>query len=124
MLDKRYHTIRNFDDRLRAAQDTIRRVHLRGVDATQLLNSVISTATKGEEPQQTSVESFTVQNDARSMLDVSEFFAWHYLPKLKCFCLSGCKISSWDLLKSQTTTLTTLSRVQQTITHPDYIPTA
>ena len=38
MLDKRYHAIRNFNDRLRAAQDTIRRVHLRGADATQLLN--------------------------------------------------------------------------------------
>ena len=109
-------TIHDFDDKLRdplqdrATRDTIRRVHLRNYP--EVLNRVIaSIVTKGEEPRLSTVESFIVRNEGHSNVDVSEFFARYRLPKLKCLRLSWCNVSSWDLLKSRTTALTTLELV-------------
>jgi len=107
---------RDLDDQLRdalqdrAARDAIRRVHLHSTKP-ELLNSIISSlsmATKGEGTQTISMESFIVQLTGPGIVDVSVFFSQHRLPKLQCLRLLGCRISSWDLLKSQTTVLTTL----------------
>ena len=106
---------RDLDDGLRntlqdrAARDTIRRVHLR--TGPELLNSIISSIVTKGEPQLSSIESFILQNDGNMTVDVSEFFAQYQLPKLKCLHLLLCGVSSWDLLKSQTTILTTLKLV-------------
>jgi hypothetical protein len=93
----------------RATQDIIRRVHLRG--AAGLLNSVISSIiTKGEEAHASGARSFIVQNTSRlDSVDISNFFSRYNFPKLQCLCLFGFSISSWDLLESRTTSLTTLS---------------
>jgi hypothetical protein len=108
-------TNRDLDDTIRdtlqdrAARDTIRRVHLRGRNITGLLNHIIaSMIIEGEETRSSSVESFILQN-SRSRLDVSDFFSRYHLPKLQCLDLCACSISSWDLLGSRTTSLTTLS---------------
>ena len=95
----------------RAARDTIRRVHLNNPTA-KLLNFIISSiATKGEETQLSSMESFIVQNGDYSivLVDVSDFFAQYRFPKLKRLHLSGCGISSWDSLRSKATALTSLN---------------
>ena len=86
----------------RAARDTIRRVHLRGVHRAKLLNSVISSiVTEGEETRLSSVESFIVQNDgAGTVVDVSSFFSRYHLPKLQCLRLIGCRISASGLLNA------------------------
>ena len=104
-----------FDDRLRdaiqdrAARDAIRRVHLTTINES-LLNSVISAmVVDGEETRLSSVESFVVQNNGGSAVDVSTFLSRYRFPKLRCLHLYGCRISSWDMLKSQTTALTTLN---------------
>ena len=56
------------------------------------------------------MESFIVRNDDRvfGFVDISAYFSRYRLPKLRFLRLSGCTISSWDLLKPQTTVLTTL----------------
>jgi len=41
-------------------------------------------------------------------VDVSAFFPRYHLPKLRSLHLYGCQISSWGLLKSHTSALTTL----------------
>jgi len=94
----------------RAARNTIRRVHLHGFSDT-LISAIISSLSitpKGEEIRTIGVESFTVRLAGRGIVDVSAFFSQNRLPKLRCLRLSGCSISSWDLLKPQTTVLTTL----------------
>ena len=92
----------------RAARDTIRLVHLRGAGANLLKSVISSIVTQGEGTQLSGVESFIVQNDSSfTFVDISAFFRYR-LPKLRCLRLSGCKISSWDLLKPQITVLTTL----------------
>ena len=102
----------------RAAQDTIRRVHLRGTYVAKLLNSVISSiVNKWKETQSNSMQSFIFQSKGPGVVDVSTFFSGYHLSKLNCLRLYGCRISSWDLLKSQTTALTTLELVA-----PDHHP--
>ena len=104
------------DDKLRdalqdhAARDTIRRVHLTGFFATKILNPVISSIVAGgEEIRSSGVESFIVESSGgNDVVDISRFFSRYHLPNLKRLRLVGCRISSWDLLKSRTTTLTTL----------------
>ena len=105
----------DFDDKIRdalqdrAARDLVRRVHLTGIKAAGLFSSVISSiVTEGEKSQSNSVESFIVDSTDKSPVDVSPFFSRYYLPKLRHLRLSGCTISSWDLLKSHTMALTTL----------------
>ena len=93
----------------RAARDAIRRVHLRGFCRAELLNSVISLiVTEEEGTRLNSMESFIVKHSNGSNIDVTGFFSRYHLPKLKCLRLSGCWISSLDLLGSRTTALTTL----------------
>jgi len=109
------HTGRGLGGQLRAAlqdravRDLVRRVHLKGIRAAGLLASVISSImVEGEDIRWSSIESFIVDNIDRSSVDVSTFFSRYHLPKLRTLRLSGCSISSWDLLKSRITTLTTL----------------
>ena len=110
------YTNRELDDELRealkvrATQDTIRRVHLSGHKAGGLLNSVISSiVAEGEEIQLNSMESFIVRSFGWDhTVDVSDFFSRYHLPKLQRLRLYGCRISSWDLLESRTMALTTL----------------
>ena len=119
-----WHSDRDLDDGLRdalrdrAARDTIRQIHLRNSDA-KLLNSVISSiVTREEETRSSSMESFVLQNIGHSTVDISDFFARHRLPKLKYLHLSGCTISSWGLLKSKTTALTTLDLTPSNMSPP------
>jgi hypothetical protein len=108
----------HLDDKLRdalqdcAARGIIRRVHLRGdgEGVKVLLDSVISSITdKGEEARSSSVESFMLQNNSGSSVDVSNFLSRYHFPKLQRFHLCGFSISSWNLLRSRTTSLTTLA---------------
>jgi len=121
------YTGRDLDDQLRdalqdrAARDVIRQVHLRS--ALELLNSVISSiVTEGEETRLNSVESLIVQNNNRPFVDISAFFSRYRLPKLRSLTLYGCKISSWDLLKSQTSALTTLELVARELSPAPTLP--
>ena len=105
----------NLDDRLRtalqdrAARDAIRRVHLTGADAGVLASIISSIAAKEGEFRTNSMESLIIRNDDRNNSpDISTFFSRYHLQKLKRLCLHECPISSQDLLRSQTTALTTL----------------
>ena len=94
----------------RAARDTIRRIHL-AADTSEFLGSVFSSLTTNcEGIRSSSVESIIVwdENFIGPSVDVSDFFAHYRLPKLRHLELIGCKISSWDLLSSQTSALETL----------------
>ena len=108
---------RRLDDALRdalqdyATRDTMQRVHLEAVSA-ELLNSIISSiTTEGGETRSISVQSFILRNGstAGSNVEISNFFSRYRFPKLQRLRLSGCSISSWDLLRSRTTSLTSLS---------------
>ena len=95
----------------RAAQDTIRRVHLKNGSA-ELLDSIISCIiTEGEEARSNNIESFMLRNTSGLSVDVSHFFSRYHFPKLQRLDLDGYSISPWDLLKSRTASLTTLSLV-------------
>ena len=109
------HTYCDLDDTLRdalrdrAARDTIRRVHLWTNNANGLLNPIISSIiAEGEGIRSNSMESFILQNKSNWDVDVSNFFSGYHFPKLQRLDLHGCSISSWDLLGSRTTSLTTL----------------
>ena len=54
------------------------------------------------------MESLLLQNLDDRPLDVSNFFAHHYLPKLQRLNLLCCEISSWDFITSRTGALTEL----------------
>jgi hypothetical protein len=110
-----YSEFPHLDDALRealqdrATRDTIRRVHL-AASSTELLNSVISSIiVKGEETQSISMGSFILRSAPGSNVDISDFFSRYHFPKLHRLDLSDFSISSWDLLRSRTTSLTTLS---------------
>ena len=94
----------------RAARGIIRRVHLESYSA-ELLNLVISSiTTKREGPQSNGPVSFILRNLGRSdIVDVSDFFSRYNFPKLRRLHLLECSISSWDLLGSRITSLTSLS---------------
>jgi len=106
----------------RAARDVIRQVHLYSVP--ELLNSIISSiVTEWEETRPSlGVESLIVQNGDRPFVDVSAFFSRYRLPKLRSLVLYGCKISSWDLLKSQTSALTTLELAARDLSPSPTLP--
>jgi hypothetical protein len=93
----------------RATRDTIRRVHLKSPSAELLISVISSIITKGEETRSNSVESFMMLSDSETGVDVSNFFSRYHFPKLRRLDLDGFSISSWDLLKSRITSLTTLS---------------
>ena len=92
----------------RVARDAIRRVHLHG-EIYGHLPSIISSLAANEETQSSSVESVVVENQTKdTFADVSDLFTYHHFPKLQHLKLVRCEISSWDLLVSRTSTLTTL----------------
>jgi len=90
----------------RAAEDTIRRVHL---DAGGLIRSILDSLTPDcEELRSNSMESLILWNRSKVPVDVSDFFAHYRFPKLQHLNLNNCSISSWDRLGSQTSALSTL----------------
>ena len=120
---KRWYMSWDLDDTIRdalqdrATRDTIRQVHLEGT--AELLNSVISSIiTKGEETRSNSVESFVVLGGGGSDVDISNFFSRYHFPKLRRLDLDGFSISSWDLLGSRITSLTTLRLSLSAIRRP------
>ena len=91
----------------RAARDTIRRIHLH-IQSYDLSASIMSSLTSPCGGLQTnSLESLILYDESSTPPDVS-FLARFRLPRLRHLNLSGCIISSWDHLISQTTLLTTL----------------
>ena len=95
----------------RAAQDTVRQVHLR-CRSQDLLSPVISLLTpEGEGVQWRSIESIDLEHPwGVTPFDVSNFFTRVRLPKLRYLLLHGPLIpSSWEHLTQQTMVLTTLS---------------
>ena len=93
----------------RAARDTIRTIHLVSGDS-ELLDSILSpSAPDYEEIRSSSLESLILLDESEdSSADVSDLFAYHNFPKLQRLELVNCDISSWDLLVSRTSILTTL----------------
>jgi hypothetical protein len=91
----------------RAIRDTIRRVHLHS-DMHSDLTSIISPLISPRGGLRTNaLESLILVNEDEDPLDVS-FFTHSRLSKLRHLKLTGCAISSWDNLVSQSTLLTTL----------------
>lgn len=93
----------------RARRDTVRSIHLFSNDSN-LLGSIVSPLTiKREEIQPCNVESVVLWGqDGKGSADVSDFFIHRQFPKLRRLELGHCTISSWDLLTSRTSALTTL----------------
>ena len=93
----------------RAARDTIRRIHLTAKDSG-ILDSIISPLAGCGEIQSSSVESMILRDMTEdTSVDVSDFLAYYLFPKLQRLELENCTISSWDLLMSRTSVLTTLT---------------
>jgi len=102
----------------RAANDTIRRVHL---EAGGLLRSILDLLTPDcKELRSNSMESFILWNRSKVPVDVSNFFAHHRFPKLRRLNLNNCSASSWDRLVSRTSALTTL---ELDFSYPSSTPT-
>jgi len=91
----------------RAARDSIRSIYLDGA-ATDLLDSVISSITPdGEGIRRSSIESLRLECNC---LGIFKFLDRHRFPKLRALRISThARIPSWDHLKLQATSLTTLS---------------
>ena len=91
----------------RVASDSIRSIHLQGLGG-DLLYSVISSLTlDGNDIRYNSIESLILES---TDLDISNFLARYRFPKLRDLRLSTiARISSWDYLKLQAASLTTLS---------------
>ena len=93
--------------RNRAAQDTIRRVHLRAQD--RYLGAILDLLTANYwEPQPNGIESIILRNEGPDSLDVSSFFDHYRFPKLRRLELDYCSTPSWNHLTSRTSVLTTL----------------
>jgi len=114
------------DDTLREAlqdrttRDVIRRIHLSSGEPG-ILNSILSPLTAScEGIQSSSVESLILWDRSDQSVDVSDFFAHYRFPKLQCLELVNCTISSWDLMTSRTSVLTTLALG---VTYPSPAPT-
>lgn len=90
----------------RAMRDALRRIHLVARDS-ELLDSIISPLARCGEIRSSSVESVIIRDEGGSV-NLSDFFAFHCFPKLQHLELSNFSISSWDLLNSRTSALTTL----------------
>ena len=90
----------------RAAHNSIRSIHLRGWDVN-LLRSVVSSLTPdGGEIRYSRIESLKVE---QTDVDISNFLTRHHFPRLRVLHLETTTISSWDHLKLQAASLTTLS---------------
>ena len=105
----------------RANRDTIRRIHLDVIDPN-LLNSIISTLTgNSEELQSSCIKSFIVHCwGMHEPIDISDFFAHRRFPKLQCIELTNYTISSWDIIVSRASVLTTLDLC---FSHSELTPT-
>jgi len=88
--------------------NTIRRIHLKATNPDLLRSLISSLTTTSKELQLSSVESFIFRNGGNELVDVSDFFTHHCYPRLQRLELFTCKISSWDLITSRVTALTTL----------------
>ena len=112
--------------RSRAAQNTIRQIHLRSnhnVSLTPVISSL--TPDDDEDGHNENIESIVWHNTNPNLptVDVSNFFARSRLSKLYLLDVAGkFLISSWDRLASRTTLLTTLS-LQVTTSTPSPAPT-
>ena len=104
----------------RAARDAIRRVHLWSRDAAFLGSIISPLAVAGQGVRSNGIESFILWNHDETPVDVSEFFAHYRFPKLQRLTLNRCSITSWDLLTSRTTVLTSLTLL---FIHPSPPPT-
>ena len=104
--------------RERAGSDAIRSLNLCS-EKKALLTSVLSTLTPDNDE---SIRHNSIESIALQYVDVSNFFARHRFPKLWYLNLStGVTISSWEVLGSHTTALTTLSlTIKDSMSH---IPT-
>ena len=92
----------------RATQDAIRRIHLKSADS-ELLSSIILPLTANSKGlRSNSLESLVLRNDGTGKVEISDFFAHYRFPKLQHLELFDCTISSWDLIISRTSILTTL----------------
>ena len=91
----------------RAACDSIRSLYLDG-GATDLLSSIISSLTPDDEgTRRSSIESLRLECNC---LGIFKFLGRHRFPKLRALRLSThVRVPSWDHLKLQATSLTTLS---------------
>ena len=104
----------------RASRDAIRRVHLCNEESPFPSSIITSLTAACEGIRSNGVESFILSNDGGTPVDVSDFFAHYRFPKLQRLELGGCKITSWDLLTSRTTILTSL---KLRFSHPSPAPT-
>lgn len=91
----------------RATRGSVRSIRLRGRN-TDLLDTIISSLTPdGEGNRCSSIESLTLERGTD--LDISKFLTRHHFPKLRVLRLStSARITSWDHLRVQATSLTTL----------------
>ena len=90
-------------------RDTIRRIHLKATDS-EILRLIIPSLTVGwaEVLQPSSVESFVLRNEGGGLIDTTHFFSNSRFTRLQRLKLFDGGISSWDLIASRITTLTTL----------------
>ena len=93
----------------RVARDTIRKIHLYARDS-EILDSIISSLAYYEGIRPSSLQSVILQDYSQhTSVDVSDFFAYYRFPELRRLELTNCGISSWDLITSRTSVLTTLN---------------
>ena len=92
--------------RARVACDSIRTIHLGGSDGELLQSIVASLIPDGEDIQDSSIESLRVDNVS---VNISPLLVRYRFPRLRALSLYSRGISSWDHLKIQATSLTTLS---------------
>ena len=93
----------------RAARDTIRQIHLSARDS-EILDSIISLLGGYEGVQSSCVQSVIIRDGSQhSSVDVSDLFTYYRFPELRTLELTNCTISSWDLIMSRTSVLTTLT---------------
>jgi len=113
----------------RAAQDTIRLVHLKADESTLIDDIIDDLTTTGGELRPNSMESLVLWNlDYTDVVDVSGFFAHYRFPRLRRLDLTNCSISSWDHLSLRTSILTTLkldfaNRSRTPLSTPTLAPT-
>ena len=93
----------------RAMRDTIRRIHLFDRDS-DILDSITASLAFYEGMRPSGVQSIVLRDYSQhTSVDVSDFFAYYRFPELRHLELTNCTISSWDLITSRTSVLTTLT---------------
>lgn len=95
----------------RASEDRIRQIHLMSNHGSLLPFLIMCFLTpKGKGVQHRSIESIHLRHSWDDVLNVSNFFARVYLPKLRSLILHGrLEIPPWDCLAPRITLLETLS---------------